>query len=302
MSAEYCMGDEQLVIQTQNAVAEPQRNALFTQLVHRYEAMAHGYTYAILGDVQLAEDATQEAFLTAYQRLSELREPKAFAGWLRRILHTHCLRLLQHSQPATGLLELSADLTGTEPSPEALLERAEFQKDVQNIIASLPQEQQLPLLLYYFGDYSQREIAENLNLSLAAVKKRLERARYRLEERMRDMAQEYLSTQPTQNGAPHTFAPLMEAAAQEGQYVLLETLLVEGMDINEPDQNGQTLLHWAARAGHLEAVELILSYQPDLSRRDRAGRTALQAALECKQTEVAERLRQYMHANPMHSK
>jgi len=60
--------------------------AAFERLVLRFQGMAVGYAFAILGDFHLAEDAAQEAFVEAYARLPSLREPRAFANWLKRIV------------------------------------------------------------------------------------------------------------------------------------------------------------------------------------------------------------------------
>jgi RNA polymerase sigma factor (sigma-70 family) len=286
--------DELLVVRAQAAETEAQRRTLFAELVFRYQEMAYGYTFALLGDVQLAEDVTQEAFLTAYQLLPQLREPQAFPAWLRRIVHSHCHRLLKQGKLSMQSLEVAGELAAEQPSPQMILEQLELQDAVQATIGSLPKSQQAPVELYYLGDYSQQEIADRLNLSLAAVKKRLERARYRLHERMRGMAQEYLQSRAQIGGiTADLFTSLMDAAALEGQYIHLEMLFLEGLDVNEQDANGQTLLHWAARAGHLGAVELLLTYHPDLTRRDHAGQTALQLAMENGHTLVAERLRHH---------
>src|ERR1700754_4899374 len=77
----------------------------FTTLVERFQGMAFGYALATLGDYQLAEDATQIAFLTAYQHLGTLRDPARFGGWLRGIVRFECLHLIRDRQrhPVTGL-------------------------------------------------------------------------------------------------------------------------------------------------------------------------------------------------------
>jgi RNA polymerase sigma factor (sigma-70 family) len=292
MTTDSMTNAELLIIQAQCAKSEEERRALFNELVHKHQEMAHSYSYALLGDLQLAEDVTQEAFLTAYQLLSQLREPRAFAGWLRRIVHSHCHRLLRQGKLSTQSLDLSTDLIAPQPSPQAFLEHLELQEIVQAKIKSLPKSQQAPVELYYLGNYSQHEIAAMLNLSLPAVKKRLERARDQLQERMREMAQEYLHSTPQAGGISiDLFTTLMDAAAEEGQYILLETLFVEGVDVDALDADGQTMLHWAAKAGHLEAVELLLDCHADPMRRDHAGRTALQLALSGGHQRVAERLR-----------
>ena len=58
----------------------------FEALVRRFQDMACGYAYSILGDFHLAEDAAQEAFVDAYRNLGQLREPRAFPGWFRRVV------------------------------------------------------------------------------------------------------------------------------------------------------------------------------------------------------------------------
>ena len=58
----------------------------FEELIRRFQRMAVGYAFAILGDFQLAEDAAQEAFVEAYGKLAALREAEAFPGWLRKIV------------------------------------------------------------------------------------------------------------------------------------------------------------------------------------------------------------------------
>lgn len=85
-------------------VAAEQRLAAFGEIVRRYQDMAYGCAYAILGDFHLAEDAAQEAFLAAFRGLAQLREAKAFAGWLRRIVVTQCNRMTRGKRvPTTGL-------------------------------------------------------------------------------------------------------------------------------------------------------------------------------------------------------
>jgi RNA polymerase sigma factor (sigma-70 family) len=294
--------DEDLVLQAQATKSEDDRRFIFGELVLRYQGFAYGYCYAILGDRQLAQDATQEGFLTAYQLLSQLREPRAFSAWLQRILHSHCCRLLKAEKQPRQSLELGEGIAALALSPQILLERSEFQQVVLATIAALPANQQAPVSLYYLDNYSQQEIATRLNLSLAAVKKRLQRARERLAERMCEMAEEYLESNVQERGlASGLFTTVMESAALEGQFVLLETLLMEGMDVNEQDANGQTILHWAAKAGHLEAVELLLHYHADATRRDHTGRTALQLAVEERHSDVAKRLRRTPQSESMGS-
>ena len=77
----------------------------YNTLVHRFQNMAVGYAYSILGDFHLAEDAAQEAFVRAYLELDQLREPAAFSGWFRRIVFMRCNRLTRKKKWPTVSLD-----------------------------------------------------------------------------------------------------------------------------------------------------------------------------------------------------
>ena len=78
-----------------------ERLAVFGQIVVRYQDMAYGCAYAVLGDFHLAEDAAQEAFVEAYRKPADLREPKAFPGWFRKVVLKHCDRFVRRKRVPT---------------------------------------------------------------------------------------------------------------------------------------------------------------------------------------------------------
>ena len=86
----------------------------YDRIVARFRDMAYSYAYAILRDFGLAEDATQEAFLQAFQDLPRLREPGAFPGWLRRIVFKECDRLTRRKRLPTVPLEEARGLPARE--------------------------------------------------------------------------------------------------------------------------------------------------------------------------------------------
>ena len=67
----------------------------FAVLVERFQDMAVGYSYSILGDFHLAEDAAQEAFLEAYPNLHKVYGPEAFPSWFKWIVFKQCDRILR---------------------------------------------------------------------------------------------------------------------------------------------------------------------------------------------------------------
>jgi RNA polymerase sigma factor (sigma-70 family) len=288
---------EPLVIQAQASDAnQAQRHAAFGELVMRFQDMAYGYAYAILGDVHLAQDAAQEAFIAAYQNLDHLREPKAFPVWLRRIVFTQCCRLTRGKRLANQSLD-TVQLSSSQPTPLAALEAQEMKEQIQAAIQALSEPQRVATVLYYIDGYSQNEVAEFLGISVDAVKKRLQRARERLQERMVEMVQENLHEQrPSRDDAFAKSVQLfdsLEATAQYSQLMSIEQMLVDGVGVDARDENGQTLLHWAALHGYLDAVELLVQHRADLEARDDAGQTPLQIAEEMGHGEVVDLLRRH---------
>ncbi len=182
---------ESLVITAAQAgVPLAKRLEAFGQIVARFQDMAYGCAYALLGDFHLAEDAAQEAFLTAYQRLSQLREPGAFAGWFRRILITQCGRITRgKSFPLTGL-DAAVTVPSRVPGPSENLERRETKDRVLAAIAALPEHQRMATTLFYINGYSQKNIADFLEVPVTTVKKRLHDSRTKLKKRMIAMVED----------------------------------------------------------------------------------------------------------------
>ena len=168
-----------LVKQAQSGTAQEQHEA-FDELVRRFRAMAHSRAYAILEDAQLAEDATQEAFIAAYLRIDQLRDPQAFPGWLSRIVLTQCDRITRGVRPTIQALDDDFELATESPSPEATVEAWEIEARVHSAIASLPEHERTVTQGFYLRGESQQELADQLQIPVATVKKRLQYARQHL--------------------------------------------------------------------------------------------------------------------------
>lgn len=156
------------------------RQAAFAALVNRYQGMAYRVALSLLGDPDLAQDVVQEAFVTAYRQLGELREPAAFGGWLRQITQTQAYRLLRRQQlPTTSLDDVQVQ-GHSSLDPAVALETIEMKQRVMAAVMALPENEQVVTRLFYVNGYSQKEIAGLLELPLTTVKKRLQYARQHL--------------------------------------------------------------------------------------------------------------------------
>jgi len=164
----------------------------FATLVRRFQDMAVGYGYSLLGDHQLAEDVAQEAFLTVYLHLSTLRQPAAFPGWLRRIVERQAHRLRRGLPVALLPLEAAVNCAATMTEPAALLEQREVCDQVTSVLATLPEPQRVVVALFYISDYSLQEISTFLGIPVGTVKSRLHTARERLKRSTLAMLRETL--------------------------------------------------------------------------------------------------------------
>jgi RNA polymerase sigma factor (sigma-70 family) len=163
----------------------------FTDLVQRFQDMAVGYAFSVLGDFHRAEDAAQEAFVQVLRDVPDLHQPAAFAGWLRRIVYKHCDRQIRRAKLTTIPLE---DNMGTQytADPHQTLEAAEDAAVVHRAINILPEHQRQTITLFYIGQHSQADIAAFLDISVGAVGKRLYDARKNLKEVVLDMVKDTL--------------------------------------------------------------------------------------------------------------
>ncbi|HEY9152086.1 MAG TPA: sigma factor, partial [Anaerolineales bacterium] len=92
----------------------------FGEIMQCHQQAVFNVAYRLLGNVHDAEDATQEAFLRAYQFLGAFDSDRPLAPWLKRIAANICLNRLEGFKPASSLDDEAAPAPDPNPSPEAL--------------------------------------------------------------------------------------------------------------------------------------------------------------------------------------
>jgi len=152
----------------------------FSLLVERHQELVFAVAYGIVAHAADAEDVTQEAFLTAFDKLPSLREPAKFRAWLLTIARNRCADVVVKRRREAPL----EDPDTTEAPAGDTLADAELRALLRERIERLPAEHREILLLHYYADLKTREIAVHLEISHEAAKKRLQRARDLLSQRM----------------------------------------------------------------------------------------------------------------------
>lgn len=157
-----------------------ERHEAFEGLVRLFQNMAFARAYAVLGDFHLAEDAAQEAFVTAWRKLPQLRDAEAFPGWLGRIVQTECGRLTRGKRIRATTLADAPDTAARGATLQTVVEAEALKKAVAEAVRRLPPAERVVTVLFYFDGRSHREIAEFLRVPRTTVAKRLHTARQRL--------------------------------------------------------------------------------------------------------------------------
>lgn len=150
--------------------------AAFEALVTRYQKPLYAVASRMLGDREDARDATQNAFLKAYERLGSYDPSFRFFSWIYRILMNECLNVIRARRPGDAILAPPA-----QPGPLDRLEAVERRQRVRRALRGLPDDYRDVLVLRHFAELSYDDIAATLGLEAKTVKSRLFTARRMLE-------------------------------------------------------------------------------------------------------------------------
>lgn len=156
----------------------------FETLVRRYQQPVYRISLRVLANPHDAADAAQEAFITAWRRLHEIRSEQAFAAWLYRITLTTALSTARNRRAHTPLDEAlsTADPADT---PDQHVLAADLKDALKCALARLPAQQRACWILRELEGMSYQEAADILGISPTAVRGRLHRARAQLMQELK---------------------------------------------------------------------------------------------------------------------
>jgi RNA polymerase sigma-70 factor, ECF subfamily len=160
---------EELVKATQ--AGEP---SAFAELVRRYERAAIITAHSVLLDFHLAQDAAQEAFVIAYQRLGQLRDAASFGPWLLRIARRQALRH-RRGRNAEQLVIECVNSVATKSC-----DWMEPYQEVVQQLARLPEHERIVVVMRHVDGRSIKEIADATGRPIGTITKQLSRAIERL--------------------------------------------------------------------------------------------------------------------------
>ena len=148
----------------------------FGALVERYQRPAYAVALSVTGRHEDAEDAAQEAFLVALDRLEECRSPDRFGGWLMTIVRNRSKNLVRR-EALRETDEVPPGARSRIPTPDRMAETSELRGLLKEALMGLPEMQRQIVLLHDLEGWKHREIADRLDLPCGTVRSHLHFAR-----------------------------------------------------------------------------------------------------------------------------
>jgi RNA polymerase sigma-70 factor (ECF subfamily) len=162
-------------------------------LIDAHYEVLYRYAYRLSGSASDAEDLTQEAFSKAMVRLDQLREPERAKAWLLRILRNLYLHKVRDDKRHRVVpLDAVGDLPSREADPPPSIDP----NRLQQALNELDEGFRTPVILFYFEEFSYRDIAEQMDLPIGTVMSRLARAKAYLRAKLGSSgAEEYAAAE-----------------------------------------------------------------------------------------------------------
>jgi len=155
----------------------------FSELIDTYKDMVFTLALRLMKDRSLADEMSQMTFIKIYKKLNSFKGQSKFSSWVYRITYNTCLDELRKRSKNYKFEQIN-EFTGHEVLvvENALdqMQKDELSQAIKRGLEELPEEMGFLITLYYYEDYSIKEIAETLNIKASNTKVKLHRARLKL--------------------------------------------------------------------------------------------------------------------------
>jgi RNA polymerase sigma-70 factor (ECF subfamily) len=159
----------------------------YKELVRRYQDKIYRYTTYLIGSSELAQDATQSAFIKVYINLNGYDNAYKFSSWLYRIAHNEAISLVRKEKHfSTADLTDLPEIVTDEPQHLDQLTSKEDREQLFQALQEIPADQREALLLYYLEGKSYEEIAEIMCTNKNNVGSRISRAKKKVAKILKD--------------------------------------------------------------------------------------------------------------------
>lgn len=155
----------------------------FAFLIERYKVMVYSLAFKMLKNKEEAEEVSQDTFVKAFKNLKKFKGASKFSTWLYKIAYRSCLdrlKKIKENYKVDTIDEVTINRIGETETILEGINRKERSQIIQQCLLKLPEEDRSLLWMFYFEEFSLKEIIEITGLSQVNLKVKLHRARKRL--------------------------------------------------------------------------------------------------------------------------
>lgn len=160
--------------------AQKKDSDAFAELYAATYQKCYRFACRYLRDEDLAEDALQEIYTLVFKKIQSLRDPKLFISWLKQITFRVCFNMQKKNESLTVPLEEVENMSSPEASPEEMAISVEERSFIFRQIMGLPSTEAQAIILRYYNNAKEEEIAKLLDMSKSSVKRYLASGRKKL--------------------------------------------------------------------------------------------------------------------------
>jgi len=185
---------------TQDAPGAADLEQQFTEIVEQYSDLAYSVAFRMLRNAEDAEDAVQEAYISAFKALSNFKGQSKLSTWLYRIVVNACLMKIRKDKSRSKYISENlfddALVYDQKNDPEDAAVNSELRSTLENGLDLLSADLRAVVVLRDIQGLSTEEAAEALDVSIASLKSRLHRARVQLRKHLEEYSALALLPEP----------------------------------------------------------------------------------------------------------
>lgn len=152
----------------------------YAHIINKYKNQLYATILRMTRNPQNAQDLVQEAFIKVYQQLGKYDNKGSFSNWMYRVAINHCMDEFRKKSYKMKVVEIKEEKLVNSHHPEVIFLKKEKNRQLERLIADLPEDERMIILLRYVNELSYSEISELCELPVSSVRNKLHRAKIKM--------------------------------------------------------------------------------------------------------------------------
>jgi RNA polymerase sigma factor (sigma-70 family) len=158
----------------------------YAHIINKYKNQLYATILRMTKNPQDAQDLVQESFIKVYRELHKYGSKGSFSGWLYRVAINHCMDEFRKKRYQINQLAVDDVIIENPNHPEVIFLKKEKNRQLEKLIAALPEDERMMILLKYANEQSYEEISELMAVPISTVRNKLHRAKKKLRETVKN--------------------------------------------------------------------------------------------------------------------